>query len=117
MITFPNGETVILHHRTLAADRDADGNDVFIPGDTSVEGCAFAPAGSTEVVQGQDTVTTQPTVYIPRDEIPAGVSITAVDAVTARGDRYEVDGAPEDFRSPFVSFVPPLVIRLKNVTG
>lgn len=114
---FTFGESVILHHRAEAQTRDADGNDTYLDRDSTVGGCAFAPGGSTELTQGQDLITTQPTVYVPRESLPTGVSVAAIDAVTARGVRYQVDGEPQDFRSPFTLFTPPLVIRLKNATG
>lgn len=117
MTIFPFGETVTFHVRTLLETKDADGNDRYGEVDKPVEGCGFAPAGSVELVQGRDTVTDQPSVFVPRGNIPAGVDLGAADAATVRGVRYEVDGTPEDFRSPFTGWAPPLVVKLKGVSG
>ena len=112
MVTFPFGETVTLHRRVLSPKPDQDGNDVYIPTDIPIPGCAFDPGGSVESVQGQDMVTTKPTVYAP-----PGTVVLATDGVTVRGLPYEVDGAPSDYISPFTGWNPGVVVRLKAVTG
>jgi hypothetical protein len=75
----------------------------------------FAPGVSLEQVQGQDVVTTQPTVYY----LP-GTDVDAVDAVTVNGLLYEVDGEPNVWPpSPFTGWQPEysVEVRLKKVTG
>ncbi len=111
-MTFPFGEQVTLHRRELQPGADQYGNDVYTDADSVVTGCVFAPAGSTETLQGQNTVVDQPTLYVP-----TSVDVEAVDAITVRGVRYEVDGTPVRFTSPWTGWTPPTVVRLKGVTG
>lgn len=104
--------TVSWQQRTVAG-QDAYGNDTYTTVTVSVD-AVFAPGGSTEVVNGQDLVVTQPTVYLP---LPAPA---ALDAVTVDGQDYEVDGQPETWPpSPFSGWQPeyPVVVRLRRVTG
>jgi hypothetical protein len=62
-VTFGFGETVTLLSRTVSG-RDADGNDVYTTVETPVPGSVFAPFGSTELIQGQDTTIQNPTIYL-----------------------------------------------------
>jgi hypothetical protein len=109
-VTFPFGQYVELVTRTKGPP-DALGNDTWTAITTTARG-AFAPAGSVEQVQGQDTVTTQPKVYLPPD-----TKLTAVDAVTVDGVTYEVDGVPELWVNPFTGHRFGIEVRLKDVTG
>lgn len=86
--------------------------------DHTIERCALAPSGSTEVVNGQATVVDKDTVYAPydadvaaRDEIvvPAGQPIDA--------GTYQVDGSPGRYRNPFTGEEAGCVIRLTRATG
>lgn len=90
---------------------DNYGNDTWTTVETTVSG-AFDPGGSSESVQGQDLLTTQPTVYLP-----PGTNVGAVDAVRVAGLIYEVDGLPAAPQSPFTNWQPGIVVRLKRVTG
>ena len=93
----------------------------------------YAPGGSSEQVNGQDTVTIQPTVYAP-----TGTDVSAIDAVIPQvvvddngdpvldedglpqGDRYEVDGQATVWPpNPFGGFQSDysVEIRLKRSTG
>lgn len=104
-------ESATLHTRSIAS-QDSDGNDVWSPSDVTVTG-AFAPAGSTELVQGQDTVITNPTFYLsPGSPVPS-----ATDQLTVRGAKYEIDGEPEVYANPFTGNRPGAVLRLNKVTG
>jgi hypothetical protein len=107
---FEFGETFTIHTRTVTG-QDADGNDVYGDVDTPTSG-AFAPAGSTELVQGQETVLTHDTIYLD-DGAPVPA---ATDQVTARGDRYDIDGTPQTFHNPFTGDEPGAVVRLLKVT-
>lgn len=106
--------TVTLITRTVTG-RDQYGNDQYGETSTTVGG-VFAPGGSSELVQGQDTVISKPTVYLP-----AGTGVSAVDAIVVGGLRYTVDGQPADWTagSPFTGWVPqfPVVVQLQRVTG
>jgi hypothetical protein len=93
---------------------DAYGNDLY--GETTVSvGAVFAPGSSSELIQGQDTVLTHPSLYLPLSSPPAPTDRVVVDGVT-----YDVDGKPEVWpASPLTGWQPdyPVVVRLLNVTG
>lgn len=110
MIGYAFGESVTLHARAVTG-QDTYGNDVYGSTDRTVVG-AFAPAGSAELVQGRDTVTTQPAIYLP-----PGTDVTAVDQATVRGVTYDVDGTPADWRNPFTGRHAGIVVNLLAVTG
>lgn len=106
---------IVLRGRTVTG-RDTYGNDVRADTSTTVQG-VYAPGGSSEVTGDRDTVTTQPTVYLP-----ASVSLAAVDAVEIGGVTFEVDGEPQRWDlqpHPFGGSVPPfpIVAQLRKVTG
>jgi hypothetical protein len=109
-VNFPFGQTVSLVKR-VKSGTDAYGNDVYTETATSVAG-AYAPAGSTEQLQGQDVVTTQPTVFLP-----PGTSVAAVDAIDVAGQRFEVDGVPNVWGNALTGWQPGVEVRLKRVTG
>lgn len=108
---YPYGDVAVLHSRTVTG-RDALGVDTFTTVDSTIKGCAFAPGGSVELVQGQDMVTTQPVLYMP-----TGTVVKPTDTVTVRGVTYDVDGGSNDWRSPFTPWAPGVVVNLKAVTG
>lgn len=109
---FPYGVTVTLRTRTRSGT-DAYGNDTFTTADTAVDGCAFDPGSSSELVQGQDTTIRHPAVYLP-----VGVDApAAIDEVIVAGVTYQVDGAPETYSNPFTGTVFGTVVRLEGVTG
>lgn len=87
--------------------RNADGNRVK-PDATNppVVSGLFAPGGSTELVDGQETVIDQPTVII----WPPHPDLSALDAVGVAGERYELDGRPQTWE-------PGTVIKLQRITG
>ncbi len=105
------GETVT-RHRRIVTGQDGYHDDVYQDVDYTVTALAFAPGASVEVTQGRDTITTQPTVYLP-----AGVTVDGTSAVTARGTRYDIDGEPRVWVSPFSGRAPGIEVRLQNVTG
>jgi hypothetical protein len=110
-IAFGYGVTVTFHTRAVTG-QDAHGGDIYTDTDTTVPNCGFDPGGSQELVQGQDIVTSQPTVYAP-----AGTVIGPVDAVTVNGTRYDVDGSPNAYVHPFSGWQTPVVVKLKGVSG
>lgn len=108
----PNA-TVTVITRTVTGQDDY-GDDIYGETTTAVDG-VFAPGGSSELVQGQDTVVYKPTVYLP-----AGTAVSPVDAVEINGQRYTVDGQPNDWSGLSPSgWVPdfPIVVQLERVTG
>lgn len=107
-MTFPFGATVTLVRRVKSGE-DAFGNDTFSTTSQTVVG-AYSPGGSSEQVQGQDVVVTQPTVYLP-----TGTDLRAVDAIDIGGERFEVDGTPGEWQNPFTGWRPGLEVRLRRV--
>lgn len=111
MPIFPFPESFTIHSRTVTG-QDGDGNDVYSDTNTSTSG-AFAPEGSTELIQGQNTVLTHPTVYL-EDGAPVPA---ATDQMTVRGVRYDIDGEPQVFHNPLTGYEPGAVVKLLRVTG
>ena len=107
------GETVTFYTRTKSG-LDAKGNDLYAAVPTDVPGCAVWPTGSTEQLQGQDTVTAELTVLVPAG---APVTVSAISKASVRGEDYEVTGAPGDWRSPFTRRRPGFEVRLTRITG
>lgn len=104
---FPESMTILA---SVVSGQDSDGNDIRIETATQTSG-AFAPAGSSELTQAQDTVLDQPTVYLtPGSPIPS-----ATDRLQVRGVVYDVDGKPQVFHNPFTGDEPGAVVRLLDV--
>lgn len=111
MPIFPFPETFTIHTRGVTGT-DGDGNDIYGDTDTTTTG-AFAPAGSAELIQGQNTVLTHDTIYLAD-----GAAVPKpTDQVTARGVRYDIDGEPEVFHNPFTGYEPGAVVKLLKATG
>lgn len=111
MPTSPFAEVFTLVERVPSAD--GDGNDLYADGDLTTVYGVFAPQGSTELVQGQQTVLTHDTVYLNNGApVPA-----ATDQVIARGLRFDIDGFPEVYVNGFTGDAPGPVLRLLRVTG
>lgn len=118
-MTYAFGETITLV-RTAVTGQDADGNDTYTTTDVPVPDSVFAPAGSTERVQGQDLVTSNPTVYLGLVDTDGNpVTPKATDKVRrANGDLYDIDGKPAIYPpNPFTGTQVGAVLRLKDVTG
>lgn len=110
---FGFGETLVVHTRTRSG-QDAYGNDVFTTTDTTLTNVPVWPAGATELVQGEDLTITG--LYAL---LPAGSNVTAIDYVTRQrdGKRYEVDGEPGFYTSPFTGLDPGVRVHLTKVEG
>lgn len=112
MTGFPFGRTVTLIGRTVTG-QDGYGNDVRAEARTDVPGCPVWPrTAGAELVQGQDTVLKGLGVLLP-----PGTDVAAVDAVEVDGLRYEVDGEPARWQSPFTGTVPGVQVSLLRVEG
>lgn len=111
MPSFPYGQTVTLIRRTVSG-RDERGNDVYSESPSQVPQAVIAPAGSTEFIQFTDQVTTDITVFLPY-----GTEVSATDAVEIGGQRYEIQGEPSEWRSPFSGSTSPIQLRLSRITG
>jgi hypothetical protein len=107
------GETVTVIEQAVTG-QDALGNDVLGDVETDVGGAVVWPTGSSELVQGQDTVTADLNVLVPPT---APVQVTATCRMRVRGEVYEVTGTPGDWRSPFTRRRPGLLVQLTRITG
>lgn len=103
--------TTITVVRRVKSGTDALGNDVWTEESTDVLGL-FNPGSSSELVQGQDVLTVQPSVYLP-----TGTDVSAIDRVEVAGLSYEVDAEPVSWASPFSSWQPGVEVKLRRVTG
>lgn len=107
----PFAEEFIILSRTVSG-QDGDGNDEYADTQEFVYG-AFAPAGSTENVQGQLQVITHDTVYLNDGETAPGPQ----DQLIARGITRDIEGRPGVYANPFSGWRPGAVVKLKDVTG
>jgi hypothetical protein len=105
------GETVTLIRRTRTG-QDSDGNDTWSTSEVDVPGCAVWPRGSSELVQGQDMVIVGLTVLLP-----TGTAVVATDRARVRGDLYEVDGQPGEWRSCFTGLSSGVQVALTRVAA
>lgn len=110
-MTFPFGPMTTWIQRTKNGT-DALGNDVWTTTETDVQAQWFDPGTSAELVQGQDLVTTRPSVGYP-----PGTAVRAVDAVRVSGVTYEVDGSPNSYKNAITGRDYGVVVRLRVVTG
>lgn len=79
----------------------------------SIPGLAFNPGSSNEPTEvGRNSVVTQPEVYAH-----VGDDILAGDRLRIRGLVFQVDGDPQEWRSPFTGWEAGLVVKLKRVEG
>jgi hypothetical protein len=119
MVTALYTETVTLLRQTVTG-RDSLGNDVTTATEIQVPDSIYAPEGSTELIQGQDTVIDNPTVYLGLvDSTGTAVTPQATDKVRrSNGDVYDVDGRPQIYPpNPFTGEQVRPVLRLERVTG
>lgn len=112
-MTFAFAEAFTIIGRAVIGE-DSDGNDVYGPTETATSG-AFAPEGSTELIQGQDTVIENPTIYLS----PGSPTPAATDQIRREltGETYLIDGKPAVYLNPFTGAQPGPVLRLERVTG
>jgi len=73
---------------------------------------AFAPSGSTELIQGQSVVLDHDTIYLNEGAPTPGPQ----DKVRARGVVYDIDGTPAVYHNPLTGYEPGAVLRLLKVT-
>lgn len=84
------------------------------PTSHDVTRCAFFPGVSTENATAQrDTVISMGTLMAPE-----GADIQALDIVVMPGGkRWEVDGDPSTYESPFTGWRPGIPVKLRAVQG
>jgi len=112
---YPYGDELTITHREPTG-QDGDGNDTFTTTTTTVVG-GFAPSisravRSHEMLGGRDTVITETLAFFP-----PGTVVDSNDAVTVRGETYEVTGDAQDWRNPFTGWRAGVVVVLRKVTG
>lgn len=107
------GETVTRQRATTRTDRYTNtALDWTTPTELTIDGCAFAPGGTSEDHDGRDAVIQGPTLYAPE-----GADITAADRVVIRGTAYEVDGEPGVWIDPYSRRTAGVEVPLRVVTG
>ena len=110
--TLPYGQPVIIVHRTKSGT-DARGNDIFTETQETIPSCAFAPTGGSEEWSGTEEITDITTVWFPD-----GTNITALDAyILPDGSKYEVQGPPNQSKSPWTGIVSFVQVQGRYVTG
>lgn len=126
----PDGRSLMLL-RPSGAGRNTDGSrtrastytELTIPPDPDGPLPAFAPAGSTETIGGQDTVTQQDTLYLPTGTDVQATDVVLIDGSLATGqpdggELYQVDGRPSVWVSPFPgNWAPGIAATLQRITG
>lgn len=123
-MTFPTVAGRVILVTRGAETRDSSGNYVTTNTYRQVRG-VLNPGGSSELIQGQDTVITQPSVYFP-----PGIELGPFDAVITGGtfvdgttppvggDLYEVDGSPNEYpQHPYTGRRVGVEVKLQRVTG
>lgn len=73
----------------------------------TVTAIAVAPGASEENNEQQSTVRVDMTVYLP-----TGTVVETKAQMIVRGDTYQVEGEPADWRSPFGPWRPGIVVEL-----
>lgn len=108
------GETVTVQTGTATTDRN--GNSVVSwadPTETSIDGVALAP-----IQAGEDNANSRQGVVIGWTAyIPPGNSIEPTARIVARGNTYEIDGEPADWRDPYTGRKAGLELTLRRVEG
>lgn len=107
----PFAETFAVITRGVTG-QDADGNDVYGEVRKPTRG-AFAPAGSTESVQGQLQVISHDTLYLDEGQCAPGPQ----DKMLVRGVVRDVDGTAGQYRHPHTGWTPGPIVRLVSATG
>lgn len=108
----PYGQTVTLVRR-IPAGTDDYGNDTYTEVTENIPLCSVQPDVSTETIQFTDVVTSGITVFLPY-----GTDVTYLDAVIpADGIKYEIQGDPSHWVSPFSGHAAPIQVRATKVKG
>lgn len=90
-------------------------------GDTVIDWSApdsvsYYARGIEPVSSEEETRDRQATITGYRVYLEAGADVLAGDRMVLRGDTYDVDGLPADWRSPFGSAVGGLVVALTGAS-
>ena len=108
----PHGQPIIIVHRTKTGI-DGRGNDILTETQETIDDCAFAAGSSSEEVAGTEEVATNVNVWFPD-----GTTITPIDAfILPDGSKYEVQGSPNQFKSPWTGIVSYVEVQGRYVIG
>jgi hypothetical protein len=108
---FPYSVSLTLVHRVLDG-QDSFGNDAYRDETETVAGSVAAPGGSSEDTQFTEQVSTSMTFYLPY-----GTPVGPLDAIIYNGTKYEVQGEPSSYSSPFSNNTAPVEVRARAITG
>lgn len=111
MHPFSNGQTVTIIRR-IPAGRDEYGNDKFTDQTEAVPLCVVAPSNSSETYSFTEQTDDTVMVYFP-----TGTDLGYLDAVLINNEKYEVQGNPQTFKSPFSGHNSPVQVRVNRITG
>ena len=111
---FPFGETIQVLSASTTTDRYSNTVENWAtPSEVEVDGVGVEPRPSSEDHRdARNAVTSGFTLYVP-----AGTAVTAKNRIRVRGDVYEVDGEPAEWRNPFTGWQPGLVVQTKRMEG
>lgn len=113
---YPFGETVVVRRATPVEDpysgevTDYSWADAT---DTEIPGCIVWPGETDE----PNRVAREIVDVIITVAMPPGTDVTAQDRVVVRGEVYEVDGAPFDYRHPMTGWRPGTVVPCRIRRG
>jgi head-tail adaptor len=115
------GETVTVLRPGTVTDRYGDSTkDWSDPDRTDVAGCHVAPgsAGGSAGGAKEETAAGREGVVVTYDVFfPAGTDVRPGDRAEVRGDVFDVDGEPADWRSPYTGRHAGIHVALRTVEG
>lgn len=112
------GETVIVYQRVVTGTNRGNATTYGYDAGTSVDGVAVAPI-MLQTVSGEPNEIGRQSVVGSRWMLffPTGTAVNAYSRVQVRGELYEADGEPGDWRSPFTGVRPGMQLLVKRVEG
>lgn len=121
---FSHGESVTVLRAVAGADGYGDpvladwANTGSIVS-TAVQGCAVAPSSGANLsgTSAEDNNNRTAVIVGLQLYLPAGTDIRSSDRVVVRGETFEVEGIPGDWRSPFTGWRPGVEVALIKVSG
>lgn len=91
--------------------------DWTTPTEATVGGVAVEPRPSSEPVQdARNAVTSGFTIYMSLEQFVES-RIGAQSRVTVRGETYQVEGDPAEWRNPFTGWQPGVVVQVTRTEG
>lgn len=113
MLAYSSGE-VVTRRRRQQTGADRYGNPVYELVDVVLgETAAFDPGGSREPVEVGRT----PTVTTPKLYFTQWPDLVKTDLVVVRGEVFQIEGDPADWRNPWGSDVGGMVVELERAEG